>query len=487
MRKILNTLIVLMALTGCYKDKGNYDYKKLPTPIISDIESSYEVFVGDKLKITPKVEYADLVISNPTYSWIIGAKEVSTEKDLDITVVLTPGTIKYASFTVKDEANKIETIKKFTIKAEANFKEGWLILSEINGKGDLSYQRNDGAFYKGMYKEFNGEDLSEQPMKLREHWIPFSTKIGQINVICKGGPNYSVEIDGSNFEKIIYNKQEFINDEMPNNFAPVDACYVAYYDMLFNADGKLYVRNILSGWDANYQEGAFVNFPVYGDYELANFTMRGNIGYANDIISFDKKNKRYVIIANGEISSFNTSKDVNKAFAVEKMTKEIVAGGVNSYTSSKDIFVTILKDFVDGKYYMHRFDFSGWGTPRTFRSTSETIMAVGDLIRDDSKFAVCMFRPYIFFTNGSKLYRYNIDSNEPPLLVKDYGKKIQTIALHHKATVLGMIIGDGNVDNDFITVDVSLTGNGNILSEQKAVCGKGVDILYKVGDQWVYN
>lgn len=488
MKKIVNIVglvLVLLVFTGCYKDKGNYSYKVLPQPLISGIDALYVVFIGEKLQIKPVIQYAENTseIKNIEYSWILDTKEISKERDLNVMINFPPGAEKYASFTIKDLDNNVSTIVKFKVKSESEFKEGWLVLTEMNGKGHLCFQRMDDVFYENIYEKFNGESLSSQPVRLKEHWLTWMADIGQINVLCKGGPDYSVELDGSSFQKVISNKQEFVGENAPANFAPVNSWSVPGFDYLINDDGKMYSREITAKYpDYKYQDGRFADIPIYGDYELSDWSMRGDPYMSNDIISFDRKNKRYVQIVNCEIKSFDTSKDINKAFAVENMTKDVIAGGYSTAEGmNSDVFVTILKDFVNGKYYMHKFLLKGWNAPKVFYSTSETLIKDKGLINEETKFAIFYRSPYVIFSSGSCLYRYHTESDLEPELIKDYGKKIQAIGLAIDSKTAGLVIGNGDTGNDFITADISLIGAGKVLTQQKGVCGKGVDVLFKMG------
>ena len=54
---IVTALVVIT--TGCYKDKGNYDYNVPEEPIVTNLDTVYSVFVGDSLIIKPTVAYTD--------------------------------------------------------------------------------------------------------------------------------------------------------------------------------------------------------------------------------------------------------------------------------------------------------------------------------------------------------------------------------------------------------------------------------------------
>ena len=61
-------LLVLGAINGCYKDKGNYTYTAVQAPVITNMDSVYNVFVGDSLVITPKVNLPGSLLASAVSS-----------------------------------------------------------------------------------------------------------------------------------------------------------------------------------------------------------------------------------------------------------------------------------------------------------------------------------------------------------------------------------------------------------------------------------
>ena len=47
--------VIVVLVTGCYEDKGNYDYKEMPKVSVDGLESSYNVYVGDLFVVKPEV------------------------------------------------------------------------------------------------------------------------------------------------------------------------------------------------------------------------------------------------------------------------------------------------------------------------------------------------------------------------------------------------------------------------------------------------
>ena len=77
----------LLLMIGCYKDKGNYDYKEINKISLVDFDTYYELTILDTLKVKPTVEFA-LNNDNISYCWLHGKDEViCEEKDINCTVL----------------------------------------------------------------------------------------------------------------------------------------------------------------------------------------------------------------------------------------------------------------------------------------------------------------------------------------------------------------------------------------------------------------
>lgn len=484
LKKYFMLLAVILLLSGCYEDKGNYDYIDIIETKISNIEDTYTAYVGEKLVIQPNVEITNGENSKIEYQWRINGEVVSIEKDLDVIVNQRVKKGIYCDFSVKDIQTEIIEMKTFKIDVVSQFQTGWLILADNGDKSQLCYMREDGVFYQDIYNSINNEYLSEDPVQIKEHWLPWSSELGQVFVACKGAPGYSVELDGASFKKMVNTKDEFVGDNTPSDFSPVNADYVSGWDYLISA-GKLYTRNIISGFDAQYQEESYSPYPVAGDYELSEWTMRGNVIFGTLIIGFDNATSSYIQVKNGGIKQFDYVNDPNKHFEPSNMNLDILAGAATSTGFSTDRFLTILKDKDNGDIHLHKFLFSGWSNKKYY-STHDTTFTQKELILSDSKFAICKNRPYVYFTSGGKLYQYNHDEYSDPILLRDFGENtIKEIAINTVTNEqLGVAVSTGSGKCDFLILDVSIAGAGATIEEHKDKCGEVVDILYKIGDQW---
>ena len=82
---IYSMLLALLVLTlsGCSEDKGNYDYTPIDEISVEGIQNTYSALVGGKLEISVNLIHS---IENAgdehlAYSWNVNGEEVSTEKD----------------------------------------------------------------------------------------------------------------------------------------------------------------------------------------------------------------------------------------------------------------------------------------------------------------------------------------------------------------------------------------------------------------------
>lgn len=490
MKNIMNSIVLLAAFffaVACYKDKGNYDYKDVVEIEISGIKDEYTVYVGTDMKIPVEITCKKGNPGNLSYEWRINGKIVSREKDLDIPVSFPVMPGLYSDFSVIDNETGIKTMKLFKVNVSTEFFDGWLILSDTGDHSELSYLRNDGKLYPCIYQQLNKEKLGAGATLMKEHWIPFASPTGEVFIAVSQGPNYSVDLDGNSLFRMVYTKDEFLGG-VPADFSPQNLDCVINWDYMIS-NGKLYTRYVNRTYDAQYHEGFFVNGAVPGDYKLLPLTLRGNAVSSREIIGFDEKTKSYKLLREGTMSDFNYTDDPGKAFVPYNMNKTLVAGGPISTQVPEDYFVTFLKGD-DGKHYVHRFAFKGWGNKK-YTSISEVVFPSPELIRPDTKWAICNGRPYAYFSSGNRLYSYNCEGNRVKELKGSIlSGKINALAVCRTDPQKLAVAYENASDkskSDFVLLDISVIGDGAVIENTKkeAAFGMVVAIIYKVGNQWV--
>ena len=168
-------LVAAVLLTGCYKDKGNIDYKPLSDAKISGIGYSYTLYLGDKWNVPVEIEYSLDTPEEVAYLWKVNGDTIATTKDLDVTVSFPLKENMPAEYVVTDLSNGVRTIIPFLVTVKSEFSQGWMILSEQEEHSVLGYFRDgDGRFYADIYNDINQEHLSKGATRLVEHFLsPF--------------------------------------------------------------------------------------------------------------------------------------------------------------------------------------------------------------------------------------------------------------------------------------------------------------------------
>ncbi|HEY9261936.1 PKD-like family lipoprotein [Chitinophaga sp.] len=145
-------LFALVLCAGCYKDLGNYDYKKVNEIQIDTLPNSIFINQFDSLKLTPVIKRTmdQGALDDTTlygYKWIIGLPDSS--KNLTTAVVISTARVLAAKVLVpvgryglyleiRDrKSNQIFTQHTNNLVVGSATYEGWLVLSDVKGNAQL--------------------------------------------------------------------------------------------------------------------------------------------------------------------------------------------------------------------------------------------------------------------------------------------------------------------------------------------------------------
>ncbi len=479
MKKSILFLILMIGwlIEGCYEDKGHYNYTQISGPVVTGIEKFYTVYDGGNFDIHPTITWTHGELENYTCSWKVDGIEVSNKSELTEEVKSLPVKANmYSEFTITDEDTGVEYITQFRVTVSSVYERGWLLLADQGTTSMLSLVRNDKTVYEDVYRLANDADLAGGAVGLYEHWTPWSEEVGQVFVACQNGPEYSVELDGSSLKKMVATKEEFVGG-MPADFKPMSMNCIANYDCLVS-NGKLYVRHVEASSSAMYQDGLFPNFPYQGDepYELSQWTARGNLLFSNEVLAFDKLSSSYMVFRNGSLSKFSNDYTEEPFFNPSNMNKTVLDGAAVATESPQDDYLVFLKSNTDNTIYVQKFLFYGWRSPKSFYSRGEVEFPEPGIINENTKFAFCQNRPYVYIASGNTLYVYNHQDNAVRVLRDDFGRPIRDIAVcPTNYERLGIVLENAEDPgmSDFMVLDVSVVAGGKV-----------VDLKYKIGYQW---
>ena len=492
MKKSILFLILMIGwlIEGCYEDKGHYNYTQISGPVVTGIEKFYTVYDGGNFDIHPTITWTHGELENYTCSWKVDGIEVSNKSELTEEVKSLPVKANmYSEFTITDEDTGVEYITQFRVTVSSVYERGWLLLADQGTTSMLSLVRNDKTVYEDVYRLANDADLAGGAVGLYEHWTPWSEEVGQVFVACQNGPEYSVELDGSSLKKMVATKEEFVGG-MPADFKPMSMNCIANYDCLVS-NGKLYVRHVEASSSAMYQDGLFPNFPYQGDepYELSQWTARGNLLFSNEVLAFDKLSSSYMVFRNGSLSKFSNDYTEEPFFNPSNMNKTVLDGAAVDTESPQDDYLVFLKSNTDNTIYVQKFLFYGWRSPKSFYSRGEVEFPEPGIINENTKFAFCQNRPYVYIASGNTLYVYNQQDNAVRVLRDDFGRPIRDIAVcPTNYERLGIVLENAEDPgmSDFMVLDVSVVAGGKVVDgmEFYGRFGKVVDLKYKIGYQW---
>lgn len=380
MRTILILFLVMASLvfTGCYDDKGNYDYKKINeiTINLSDLEAL--AAAGERLVFDPEITYSlgDSTGLNVTYEWTFGKKVVGTSRKLDW-LIDTMGRDNLAlRVTNVDNGLVAMATRTMIISSVYNPNEGFMVLSEKEGKSWLSLvvyeykkdengeyvkdENNDNVFYckiiEDVYKKENGEELGSRPLFLREHIADIDYTQGHLTVFQEGGQG-SVDLDGITMKKDILLVESFSGQAYPEDFHPVDAELMSWVHLIQNYDGKIYTK--IKETRELFQSGYYIHTPLLFEQKEVRADMLVPMHKTQD--------KHYVIL-----HSIGTDKDPENRLLVVYNYKDLRYDDINSagkiFTMPEPVYgwpdnFVPLTDLGDNQVidvaYMHTT--SGWG------------------------------------------------------------------------------------------------------------------------------
>ena len=139
-------LFVVAVMSGCYEDKGNYDYKNINELEITFEKPTYSVTLGESLSITP-----DFNLELPeesdryTYNWYVNGnmRPEWNQRDFNwaVDTIFKDGKVV---LEVTDTKYGITYMNRASLDVVGIFENNysWMILSDVEGESRLSYFSN---------------------------------------------------------------------------------------------------------------------------------------------------------------------------------------------------------------------------------------------------------------------------------------------------------------------------------------------------------
>lgn len=324
MKKSLYNICILLLVwiaSGCYDDRGNYDYKDINEFAISGFNGSVSDFftysLEDEIYIVPDIVFADSKELELLYEWYGDDSLISTEGELrylakDLKNVRHKETRSFVKLKVTDKQSGYIQLRGFNVDVTPPYCYGYVALTEdANGECEMTFLRNvwqgdelaEVKVEMDAYAQQNpGEKLGKGIERLRHHFC-YDYALPDNIIAVKRTEPYNLDIFGDFLEKNVYTAKYFLNEELPENYAPIDEFCLCNYTYILNADGKLYSRK--KNNDQDFQSGVYLNTPneLYSPSELPKDMeiTRVFISYFNSNVFaflYDAKYQRLLVASN---------------------------------------------------------------------------------------------------------------------------------------------------------------------------------------------
>jgi len=485
--KVLSlSLFALFILTSCIKDQGSYDLKDLGTPTITTFSKGNAV-IGEAYIIKPVIDFKGLSEDDFDYFWFADMSDFSTADTLshkkDLSFVFTKAGWYIGVYQIKNKKTGGIISKIFDFNVVSKYQMGWVILSEKNGNSVLSYSRlNSGKIdttFTDVYGSIYGANtLGKAPLSLGRH---YSEQADQILVVQEGEGG-SVELDGTNFKKVITSDKEFVGGKYPAGFSPVKAEYCDRIEMIVGKDGSAYTR-INPGH--TFQTSRYSNVPI-ANAKISKTYFKFGQGY---ILIYDDLNHRIMGVQDfpqslagkilyakldplgGNVAGFTDLANMGTDSKVIYIGSYVVA--------SKPFFIQIIKQA--GKYRLQRFELRVESPVQTLYviNGTESDFAGNGIVSDNTHYFITGSQ-YLFFGEGNGLYYYDFDLNT----VKRYATftgNVTAIESNSAKNQIGVGLDNGEFYVFDVTNEVLASGTSKIIAKATNL-GKVVDLQFKYGN-----
>lgn len=442
MRRMMDKTYIAIAgvvlLASCARDLGNYDYTELDGPSVSGIEENYEILTLETLSITPAIE-GGLSEDKYSYEWKVidnnndNAETVlSTEKNLEYEVVLTPGSYSmYYTLTETESGIAWQTASSLTVNSSLS--EGWMVLCSDGGAARLDFiSAVTGDTYTDILKNnrengmpaYNGPRKIQWLSKLTDDASPYylltddgATRLGKDSF--EWSEEYSMEYESgagtdlrphaivcSGVGKMV------VSDEK------------AYYCEILGVSG-LYGSEVNKEFNVAPMTGANVlassiYAAVYLLYDTDNGKFMAYCPLLDDIGGYDPLQEMDEM---GEIAEEQTAGKDNADGVVETVQFDYPEGYGYVYmentcydpgNSSMGVTYTILADgdrrYVYGIQCGDMLVYADC-TYVLGKAVYADISSCTDITDASNLYAFSSLRSYLYYANGGKIYRVDLSEN----------------------------------------------------------------------------
>ncbi|WP_421920431.1 PKD-like family lipoprotein [Marinifilum sp.] len=473
LKYLIYTMVLMVALSSCLDDEGNYDYIDLPEMDLSQIPDEAQGIIGERLVIPGDIS-TNLTDADMSYVWAIKLEDenrdfymdtISTSRDLDVLINFQPGK-QDLFFTVVDNKNGVKSDKMIDLSIDTPFSTGWALLKEKNGKAELDFiSQITNTYYTDVFTNISEVSFDGKPLNIGFYWSTY-TPFSSMFILTENGGGFfdafSMKLNASvqeRFHGLDQVELPFTNSIIANLARSVPT---------FIAGGKIYGKG---GYVID--DEAWWETPAAGDYYATGVAAEARY---DNIIFFDSKNRRYITYGKrgwspDVYSIAEVTASAGAPFDPENLQKDCIWIGNDAFRSlsSGNRNYAVLKDDA-GAFFIQKFalGYSGF--------TAELELAVEDGKLDDNSVYTCNpALPFVYLSKGNSLHRFNTITEAFEYDHLTVEGDIKDMAVSRDGSILGIVLDEGN-GSKVIFYDVN---NGNTITETYTTDSKVKKLKFK--------
>jgi hypothetical protein len=465
---LYSLLAAVLLFTACSKDKGNYSYNLPEEPVITNLDTVYNVFVGDSLVIKPVI--TTKTKANFTLAWKISIPAELRQLDFQgpaLRTIFGLGPERYpARLTITNTDNGMKYFRDFVVSGKTAFSTGTVVLSSENGKTQLSFIKPDGTVQARVYEAINGEALPADPIQLIGLVRPYFPVVTFRSywVLGKSGVHTGVQMDANTFKKKAYLADNYF--DAPDGVLLPSKMFTSSAGILSGVINGVLQSGTTSTWSEAPTYGMF-GLGAQGDYVLSPEVMFDFNGGGSAYVGFDKNRKQFVRFNTyGDAIYFGTAYGVDGS-AFNPMSVGMDLEHLQSINGKKGYAYCRASD---NTLYELSFE-AQFSTTMLFKPLTKRVFAQPSLINADTKWASTA-NEIIYFTAGDKIYRYNPLNQDFRTLTTDFGGK--------PVTMIKVIDSDNTLlagtEGSLYYLDISAGKFGDLKSKVDGLPGKLIDV-----------
>lgn len=462
-----------VVISGCFKDKGNYDYSDINKITINSDSSTINVLLPDRLKIKIAISQTHPGPEGLGYKWVLfpntqaplTRRTLDTTANLDALITEDPGSYLLDLF-VMDKKTGVEFQKRFSVNVITALGEGWVVLEEKGNGCDLGIITPVDVIFRDVYSKGNNGALLP-PGSFRLPLIKTNRNIQSMYVLS---PANAAWLNPANLLKISEFSSLFF--QAPNPPQPQEYFMNGDEEVMLN-NGKPHCRNLV-------QSGVNkLSLPQPGNYYMAPYEM---YSIPTSYMWYDTIGQRFYKQNPTNFTLLPFPSDPADPFDMNNIGKRILHAEDNTGGN----YFAFFKNNNDDSLFAYKFSIVGARPPVAVYAG---LNAPGMLTA--KKFLLSKSLPYLYYASGNSIYKLDIlAQTAAPIYTFPAGTEIRAMKMYRNLKVfndpnnnklIAVATLEGGSQGKVYYFPLASTGNftGNTYSKVFGGFGKINDIVFK--------